>query len=510
MAPIRHRPWTFYGRANEKSQISRILTSPSFFFCAISGRRRIGKTTLIREALNELGHAARTLYVQIPDSDDHGVVQIFRDAIEDSGLLANVRSRHPSRIKTAAEIRTFNDMARAIGYLCRAGVIVVLDEFQYFHRAVLKEFTSHLQAEVDSLRNTKRGGIFILGSIHTEMTAIIEDRDSPLFNRVTNRLPLRHWDFSTLFEMFAAHRVTDPRQQLFLWTLFEGVPKFYRDAHEGGVLSPGATRTETLRQLFFEGTSPLKDEAANWFLRELRGRYDSVLRLLARIQPCSYGRLVAEYSQNGTGDVTQLSIYLKTLMEKYQMVEALQPVFATTKDRKSRYSISDNFLSSWLAALSRSVDFARIRPINEAIERADNGLQNHEGKALEKMVRQLVEETSRSGKGDLALSRAVTGYWNKAVGSDIEIDLVAADDGEAVVRFGCCKRSSGIFTPPELRKFRDHVTRFLTTSEGARFAGYEPQYALYSTQFDPHMRRRLEGDGYLCASIADFSAMLRS
>jgi AAA+ ATPase superfamily predicted ATPase len=511
MARTLKRPWRFYGRANERSQIARILSSANFFFCAISGRRRIGKTSLIREAISELGNAVRTLYVQIPDSDVHGVVQIFRDALEDSGVLdTTLRSRRPERIKSIEEIRNLRDMARAIAFLCRVGVVVVLDEFQYFHRAALAEFTSHLQAEVDLLRNTKRGGIFILGSIHTEMTAIIEDRDSPLFNRVTHRLPLRHWDFGTLFEMFEAHRITDPHQQLFLWTLFEGVPKFYKDAHEAGVLSPRATRGDTLRELFFEGTSPLKDEAANWFLRELRGRYDSVLRLLSRIQPCSYGQLVAEYSQNGTGDAKQLSIYLKTLMEKYQMVEALQPIFATTRDRKSRYVISDNFLSSWLAALSRSVDLARIQPVDRALERADTALQTHEGKALEKMVRPLIEELSRSGKGDLALSHVVAGYWNKAAaGSDIEIDLVAADDGEAVVRFGCCKRSPSRFSPTELRKFRDHVARFLTTSEGARFGGYEHQYALYTTQFDPNVRRQLEHDGYFCASIKDLAAILR-
>jgi AAA+ ATPase superfamily predicted ATPase len=139
MAQGRRRPWTFYGRVSEKSEISRVLTSPSFFFCAISGRRRIGKTTLIREVLTDLGDTTRTLYVQVPDSDERGVVQIFRDAVEDTGLLAaTVRSRRPGRIKAAAEIRTFNDMARAIGSLCRAGVIVVLDEFQYFHRSALK------------------------------------------------------------------------------------------------------------------------------------------------------------------------------------------------------------------------------------------------------------------------------------------------------------------------------------------------------------------------------------
>ena len=82
--------------------------------------------------------------------------------------------------------------------------------------------------------------------------------------------------------MFDAHEVRDPEQRLFLWSLFEGVPKFYRDCHNEGVLgTDGNHRAETLKRLFFEGSSPLRDEAVNWFLRELRGRYDKALALMA-------------------------------------------------------------------------------------------------------------------------------------------------------------------------------------------------------------------------------------
>jgi uncharacterized protein len=67
---------------------------------------------------------------------------------------------------------------------------------------------------------------------------------------------------------------------LFLWNLFEGVPKFYRDCYEQGV--PAADRPTLLRRIFFESSSPLRAEAENWFLRELRGRYDVVLKYVAR------------------------------------------------------------------------------------------------------------------------------------------------------------------------------------------------------------------------------------
>lgn len=66
-------PWAFYGRRSELQQMQRILERRRWFFLQISGRRRIGKTALIQEALRGAG-VARTLYVQIPDSDPAGVV----------------------------------------------------------------------------------------------------------------------------------------------------------------------------------------------------------------------------------------------------------------------------------------------------------------------------------------------------------------------------------------------------------------------------------------------------
>jgi hypothetical protein len=233
------------------------------------------------------------------------------------------------------------------------------------------------------------------------MTAVLEGKNSPLFNRVTDRIKITHWDFATLFEMFREHEINDPMQRLFLWSLFEGVPKFYRDCFDHETLINGPThRTDTLRRMFFEGASPLKDEAENWFLRELRGRYDSVLKLVARMGPCSHGVLQSEYDRTGPRDQKQLGGYLQNLIEKYQMIERVGPIFAAEKSRKARYRITDNFLTAWLSSLARNVQLARIRPMDEAIERADETLKVHEGNSFEKMVKLVLEECSRKEVGD--------------------------------------------------------------------------------------------------------------
>lgn len=93
------------------------------------------------------------------------------------------------------------------------------------------------------------GGLIVLGSLHAEMTAMLENRDAPLFNRTTDSLELGHLDIASIVEILRVHADDDPSRLLFLWNLFEGVPKFYRDAYEQGVLD--ADRKDVLRRLFF-------------------------------------------------------------------------------------------------------------------------------------------------------------------------------------------------------------------------------------------------------------------
>jgi hypothetical protein len=494
--------WGFYGRRAELAEIDKILARERFFFCSISGRRRIGKTSLIQEAIKRRELADKAVYVQIPDSDERGVVQAFEDSLEDVNFTQNL----------ARELSAdFQSITNCLLTLWNSNWVVAIDEFQYFHRKALCDFQSHLQSVVDFARSDKKieGGLFTLGSIHTEMTAILEDRSSPLFNRVTDRLDIGHWDFETLFEMFRAHGVVDPYHRLFLWTLFEGVPKFYRDCFDHGVLVPSANhRISTLRRMFFEGSSPLKDEADNWFLRELRGRYDTVLTLLARGGPLSHARLKEEYDRTGPEKENQLAGYLKILIEKYGMVERLQPILSREKQRNARYAITDNFLSAWLAAIQRNVRLARIRPVEEAVTKADVSLLTHEGFAFEKLVRQITQECSRKGVGDFSLTELVSGYWNKAEGGDIEIDMVAIDDSDERIRFGSCKRSSSAHDSQALLGFRDHVERFLKTKAGAAYRGWTVEHALYAPCFSRGERTHLSELGYICVDLSDFESWL--
>jgi AAA+ ATPase superfamily predicted ATPase len=482
-------PWSFYGRRSELQQMQRILERRRWFFLQISGRRRIGKTALIQEALRDAG-IDKTLYIQIPDSDPAGVVAACNGYLETFGIDARVAS--------------LGELAQLIGRLASAGYVVALDEFQYFHRKQLADFCSLLQAEVDRLAARAAevvGGLIVLGSLHAEMTAVLEDRDAPLFNRTTDTIELGHLDIASVLEILRVHADDDPARLLFLWNLFEGVPKFYRDAYEQGVLN--AERRSLLRSLFFSSSSPLRNEADNWFLRELRGRYDMVLQYLARHPGCTNADIEATMVElSGPGEVRQVGGYLKILSERYRMIERRLPIFSPARARSGRYYIRDNFLRAWLSALQRPVSAVAFRPVEVLIDQADGRLADVEGYALEDLAGQLYAERSRLGIGDFALSERIRGYWDRA---DVEIDLVAVNEDEKRIRFGTCKRNPDRL-PGAADALKRSAGRFLDAH--AKFKGWTSEYVAIAPDIGENVRAALQERDVLPQSLVDLTAGL--
>jgi uncharacterized protein len=192
---------------------------------------------------------------------------------------------------------------------------LILVKRLYLPRKGYEEFCSYLQAVVDRLAAKSgevQGGLIVLGSIHTEMMALLEDRTAPLYHRVTDTIDLTHLDVASILSILSDHGDPTPERLLFLWNLFEGVPKFYRDCYEQGVLAAG--RKDLRRRIFFESSSPLRSEADNWFLRELRGRYDVVLKIVARNPGRMHNELVRAIREASGSPDTQVGGYLKVLI----------------------------------------------------------------------------------------------------------------------------------------------------------------------------------------------------
>ena len=74
--------WKFYGRKEQLVELERMLDRKRWFFAKVTGRRRIGKTTLIQKSMEEIGSKQPVFYVQVPDSESAGVLSAVTDALE--------------------------------------------------------------------------------------------------------------------------------------------------------------------------------------------------------------------------------------------------------------------------------------------------------------------------------------------------------------------------------------------------------------------------------------------
>ena len=170
----------FYGREAELGALLARMRGGRWFFGAIRGRRRIGKTALVQQAFATLQQDESIrftpFYTHFVAESVDSAIQRCRLALEEAGLDAKVGG--------LTTITSLSKMAAAIRKLCAAGVFVVIDEFQRCLRGPLRPFPALLQYEEDRLQNTQAGGLLVLESVQTEMEFLLADQKAPLFGRV--------------------------------------------------------------------------------------------------------------------------------------------------------------------------------------------------------------------------------------------------------------------------------------------------------------------------------------
>jgi hypothetical protein len=263
-----------------------------------------------------------------------------------------------------------------------------------------------------------------------------------------------------------------------------------------------AERRQLLRALFFESSSPLKSEADNWFLKELRGRYDAILKFIARHEGRTHGEIIAEVHRLSGGSQDQIGGYLRILTEKYQLIERKLPIFAKPGARSGRYYLSDNFISAWLAALATPVAAIQFQPIEPMVARSDVLLALVEGHALEKLTAAIYEERSRKSLPGFSLTSRVTGYWNS---KDTEIDLVACDEAQQIVRLASCKRSADKLVA-DTANLGGHAQRFL--SQNPRFSEWNLQLYGIAPSLTSEHRAALQLRGVTGQDLAELTSDL--
>ena len=294
----------------------------------IHGRRRLGKTALLRHWLTETAGS----YVQATE----GTPVSQRAALAadlDSTMPGFGEVVYPSwKALLDALKRQWPGQSR----------VLVLDEFSYLARSA-PELPSLLQALVDA-RDARRLPIVLCGSSQRMMQGLVLDSDAPLYGRAQLLLRLQPLPPT---ELRPALRPPDAAAAVEVYAAFGGVPRYWELMRERGC----ARAEDALEQLVFSPQGVLHEEAERVLRDEDAAALErAVCELIGR-----GARRPAELAARlGVKDTT-LAKPLRHLAD-LGLVERQAPYdFDTGRPvsggRRAFYRLADPFLAMWYACV---------------------------------------------------------------------------------------------------------------------------------------------------------------
>jgi len=398
----------FVDREMELEGLRKLWDSGKAEMLILYGRRRVGKTELLRRFCN----GKRSLYflaAQMRDVDNlRGITQAMRLAFDDP-LLSTV---------------SFEGWDGVLEYLARKGkddrLAVVLDEFQYLCEDN-PALPSIIQRFWDTQGRETKLFLILCGSYISFMEREVLGERSPLFGRRTAQLrlmPMNYRDATLFFSSFT------PRQRMIIYGILGGMPGYLvRFSREKGI-------RENIIDEMLNVQGYLHDEV-NFLLRsELREPrvYASLLSAIA--SGCTRQSEIA----NRVGmNLTSVNKYLGVLME-LGLVERRRPMHPSTRKR-GIYVIADNYVRFWFRFVSPYLSLIEAGEEELVYDRfIKPQLDNFMGAAFEDICRQYLRFYWRE-RFDTPI-KSVGGYWD----GFCEIDIVAeCVDGSHVI--GECKWS---------------------------------------------------------------------
>ena len=418
----------FYGRQKETDMLEKVrgFSRTNAQFTVITGRRRIGKTELIRHA-NE---SNTYLYFFVARRTEKELCESFRAEIESKlgVFLPGEQSR-------------FRDIFRwVMRYSCEHPVTLVIDEFQDFLRVDSAIF-SEMQREWDEYHSSAKMNLVVCGSLNSLMNRIFRDKKEPLYGRETSFVKVAPFPPSVLKAILRdhSHKAT-PDDLLALFALTGGVAKYVALLMDHGAV----TRKAMIEDMVSEGSIFLEEGRAG-LVEEFGKDYGTYFSILSAI---ASGRTTRKEIENAVG-AGDLGGHLQRLEKDYEVIVRNQPVFSKPLAKNLRYRIIDNFYLFWfrfIAKYSAAVELGAFAQIRQVVERDWNAFS---GFALERYFAAKFAETG----GYTRIGR----WWDRK--GENEIDLVAENEIERTATFCEIKRNPGDISISTLNAKREAFLR---------------------------------------------------
>ncbi|MBN1558789.1 ATP-binding protein [candidate division KSB1 bacterium] len=387
----------FVNREYELKSLNREYKSKKSSFTIIYGRRRIGKTALIREYIKD----KPALYFYATESSM-------------SEQLAQFTLQMMKMVNPALQDIRFPSFEQALIYLADQikdkKLILVIDEYQNLVKAD-RALSSTLQKVWDLYFQQKNIHLILCGSILSMMYSETLDYSSPLYGRRTGAIHLKQLPAASIRQFMHV----DDQDLMSIYAAFGTVPRYLElyDAHKNFYDNVSIQILSKTGYLYNETRFILKEEI------EAPSTYFQILSIIASGEQ-KIGKIAARMGVHAS----HLTRYLFKLID-LDILERQVPITESdpTKSKLGRYRIKDKFFAFWFYYVYRNLsllELFQIKPVLEMIKADFN--EKFVSYAFEDYVRELLLSSPQQYLG--FIPDKIGRWWNNRE----EIDLVALND----------------------------------------------------------------------------------
>ncbi|MDR1322698.1 MAG: ATP-binding protein [Gracilibacteraceae bacterium] len=399
----------FIGRERELKTLSQHYNSGSFEFFCIYGRRRVGKTELIKEFIK-------------------GKKSVFFTGLEDTKEVNLTNFSHAVRetlhgAKGKAIYADFNEAFADIFEYARAEkLVLVIDEYPYLAKSY-PGISSLLQVEIDHRLNTTDMFIILCGSSMSFMEKQVMGHESPLYGRRTGQIKTLPFDYETS-KKFCPQGTGE--ETALIYGLTGGIAKYLQ------LFGNDKSLEDNIKTNFLNSDEVLFEEPLNLLNQELRepALYNSVITAVA----------AGSTKVNEIGTKTHLNSaacvkYLKNLVELGIMKREI-PIFDKPTSKKCIYRLNDGMFRFWYRFVYKNISKIQLGLGAEVYDDIKDQIPDFMGEVFEQICQEYM------WKAKLPFSVSAIGRWwgnNPVKKAEQEIDFIAADSGGARAIFCECK-----------------------------------------------------------------------
>ncbi len=442
----------FIGRKSEMENLKTEYNRGSSFV-VIYGRRRVGKTTLIKEFLKD---KTAFYFLATEEIESQSIKRL-------AGVVARTTKNN---LLQKAVFTDWLDLFQIIAdYKPEEKKVLVIDEFPYLVKTN-PAFPSVLQNAWDEILKDNNVMLILSGSLIGMMQKHALAYDSPLYGRRTSQMRLSPLPFTDIYAVQDLS-FTDAVEQ---YAVTGGVPKYLE------FFEDDRTLIEQIKNAVLSKSGFLYEEP--FFLLKSESmtavNYFSIIKAIADSNH-KIGKIAGVLGMESP----KLTPYLSTLSD-LGFIEKRIPVTEKNpeKSRKGLYFIADNFIRFW---------FRYVYPYKGELELdnmqivLDEMQKDFETKfvafAYEDICKDLFADLCKQGTIDFVPSR-IGAYWLNDYTGDTEIDVMAVDNQNKRIFAGECKYHAKPVDAPVYYALREKV---LDAGEIRKsYPGYDVIYGVFS------------------------------